>query len=112
MFDIAWSELALIGAVALIVIGPKDLPRVMRNLGRWTRRARTMAAEFQRNIDEMMREAELDELRREVQKASPAGFKAKVEEMVDAAAIEEALRVTPAPADAAAEPPHPPEPKA
>jgi sec-independent protein translocase protein TatB len=115
VFDIAWSELALIGAVALVVIGPKDLPRVMRVLGQWTRRARTMAAEFQRNIDEMMREAELDELRREVQKASPAGFKAKVEEMVDAAGIEEALRITPAPApapsDTAAEPPHAPEPK-
>ena len=46
MFDIAWSELALIGAVALIVIGPKDLPRVMRNLGQWARKARAMAAEF------------------------------------------------------------------
>jgi len=91
VFDIAWSELALIAAVALIVIGPKDLPRVMRNLGQWTRRARSMAAEFQRNLDEMMREAELDEIRREVEKVSPAEFKNNLEKLVDAKGIEEAL---------------------
>jgi sec-independent protein translocase protein TatB len=102
VFDIAWSELALIGAVALIVIGPKDLPRVMRSLGQWTRRARAMAAEFQRNLDEMMREAELDEIRKEVEKVSPAEFKSNLEKLVDAKGIEEAAKVdvpvmTPAP---------------
>ena len=95
MFDIAWSELALIAAVALIVIGPKDLPRVMRNLGQWTRRARAMAAEFQRNLDDMMREAELDEIRKEVEKVSPAEFKAGLEKLVDAKGIEEAVKVDP-----------------
>ena len=103
MFDIAWSELALIGAVALIVIGPKDLPRVMRSLGQWTRRARAMAAEFQRNLDEMMREAELDEIRKEFEKVSPAEFKSNLEKLVDPKSIEEAVKVdapvmTPAPA--------------
>ena len=96
MFDIAWSELALIAAVALIVIGPKDLPRVMRNIGQWTRKARTMAAEFQRNLDDMMREAELDEIRKEVEKVSPADFKANLEKMVDAKGIEDAVRIDPA----------------
>ena len=96
MFDIAWSELALIAAVALIVIGPKDLPRVMRNVGQWTRRARTMAAEFQRNLDDMMREAELDEIRKEVEKVSPAEFKANLEKMVDVKGIEEAVKIDPA----------------
>ncbi len=95
MFDIAWSELALIAAVALIVIGPKDLPRVMRNLGQWTRRARGMAAEFQRNLDDMMREAELDEIRKEVEKVSPTDFKAGLEKMVGADGIKEALKVDP-----------------
>jgi sec-independent protein translocase protein TatB len=95
VFDIAWSELALIAAVALIVIGPKDLPRVMRNIGQWTRRARAMAADFQRNLDDMMREAELDEIRREVEKVSPADFKAKLEKMVDAKGIEEAVKIAP-----------------
>lgn len=64
MFDIAWSELGLIAVVALLAIGPKDLPRVMRTLGQWTRRARLMAAEFQGHIDEMMREVERDEVSR------------------------------------------------
>jgi sec-independent protein translocase protein TatB len=96
VFDIAWSELALIAAVALIVIGPKDLPRVMRNIGQWTRRARTMAAEFQRNLDDMMREAELDEIRKEVEKVSPADFKANLEKMVDVQGIKEAVKIDPA----------------
>jgi len=67
MFDIAWSELALIGGAALILIGPKDLPKVMRTMGKWTRKARMLAGEFQRNIDDMMREAELDEVKKQVQ---------------------------------------------
>jgi len=104
VFDIAWSELALIGAVALIVIGPKDLPRVMRSLGQWTRRARAMAAEFQRNLDEMMREAELDEIRREVEKVSPAAFKSNLEKMVGAKGIAEAIKIDPVPAPAPAMP--------
>lgn len=112
MFDIAWSELALIGAVALIVIGPKDLPRVMRSLGQWTRRARAMAAEFQRNLDEMMREAELDEIRKEVEKVSPAEFKSNLEKLVDAKSIEKAVKIeepvmTPAPTVAPAPAPEP-----
>ena len=118
MFDIAWSELALIGAVALIVIGPKDLPRVMRSLGQWTRRARAMAAEFQRNLDEMMREAELDEIRKEVEKVSPAEFKSSLEKLVDAEGIKEAVKIeepapapTPTPAPTVAPEP-PPEPTA
>ena len=70
MFDIAWSELALIGVVALIVIGPKDLPRVMRSLGKWSRKMRSMASEFQRSFDDMVRQAEIDEMRREVESAA------------------------------------------
>lgn len=106
MFDIAWSELALIAAVALIVIGPKDLPRVMRTAGQWIRRARGMAAEFQRNFDDMMREAELHELKREVENVSPTAFKQKIEEMIDVKSIEAQMTLTPTPSPApeAAEP--------
>jgi len=112
VFDIAWSELALIAAVALIVIGPKDLPRVMRNLGQWTRRARAMAAEFQRNLDDMMREAELDEIRKEVEKVSPTQFKESLEKLVDAKGIEEAVKIDPDKPAATPEPTPAPEPAA
>jgi sec-independent protein translocase protein TatB len=70
MFDFAWSELALIAVVALIVIGPKDLPRVMRVAGQWTRRARAIAREFQGSLDQMVREAELDEVKRHIDRAT------------------------------------------
>ncbi|HEX8621932.1 MAG TPA: Sec-independent protein translocase protein TatB [Allosphingosinicella sp.] len=62
MFDIGYSELLLIAVVALIVIGPKDLPRVMRTVGQWVGRARGMARHFRSGIDTMMREAELEEM--------------------------------------------------
>ncbi len=95
MFDIAWSELALIGAVALIVIGPKDLPKVMRVMGQWTRKARLLAGEFQNNFDELLRQAELDDVRRQVQSVNPAAFKEKVEKMIDPKGIEAALQIDP-----------------
>jgi sec-independent protein translocase protein TatB len=62
MFDIGYSELLLIAVVALVVIGPKDLPRVMRTVGHWVGRARGMARHFRSGIDTMMREAELEEM--------------------------------------------------
>ena len=68
MFDIAWSELFVILIVALIVVGPKDLPRMMRNVGQWAGRARAMADQFRRSFDDMARQSELEELRSEVTK--------------------------------------------
>lgn len=62
MFDIGYSELLLIAVVALIVIGPKDLPKVMRTVGHWVGRARGMARHFRSGVDAMMREAELEEM--------------------------------------------------
>ena len=62
MFDIAPVELLVVGLVALVVIGPKDLPRVMRTVGNWVGRARGMARHFRSGIDTMIREAELDEM--------------------------------------------------
>ena len=64
MFDIAPSEFFLVLIVALVVIGPKDLPRVMRLVGRWVGQARAMTRHFRAGIDTMMREAELDEMQR------------------------------------------------
>lgn len=66
MFDIGWDELLIIAIVALVVIGPKDLPHAFRIAGRWMARARTMAREFQSHVDDLMRESELDDIRREI----------------------------------------------
>ena len=66
MFDIGWSELLLIGIVALIVIGPKELPSALRTLGQWMTKVRRMAGEFQNQFQEAIREAELSELKKEV----------------------------------------------
>jgi sec-independent protein translocase protein TatB len=65
MFDIGWDELFLIALVALVVIGPKDLPGVLRVLGVWIARARNLAGEFRSHVDEMIREANVDEMKRE-----------------------------------------------
>lgn len=64
MFDIAPSEFILVGAVALVVIGPKDLPRAMRFVGQWVGRARGMARHFRSGIDEIIRQAELEEMQK------------------------------------------------
>ena len=66
MFDISWTEFLLIGVVALIVIGPKELPAVLRTLGQWTRKVRSMAADFQGQFQEAMREAEMADLKKQV----------------------------------------------
>lgn len=62
MFDIGYSELLLIAVVALVVIGPKELPKVMRTVGEWVGRARGMARHFRSGIDTMIRESELEEM--------------------------------------------------
>jgi sec-independent protein translocase protein TatB len=63
MFDLAWSELAIIGVVALVVVGPKDLPKLMRSAGRMASQARKVADEFRGQMNEALREAELDDLK-------------------------------------------------
>jgi sec-independent protein translocase protein TatB len=68
MFDLfSWSHILILLGVALVVVGPKDLPRLMHMMGRWAGKARGMANEFKRSFDEMARQSELDELRKEVE---------------------------------------------
>lgn len=66
MLDMSWGEVMLIGGVALIVIGPKDLPKALRTVGQVTSKLRRMAGEFQMQFNEAIREAELDDVRKEV----------------------------------------------
>ncbi len=67
MFDIGWSELMVIAVVAIVVIGPKDLPRALRTVGQWTSRMKRMAKEFQGQFTEAIREAELDAVQRDLE---------------------------------------------
>ncbi len=70
MFDIGWTELAIIAVVALVVIGPKDLPQVIRTVGRWSGKARKVTRDFQRNFESMAEENELVEIRKEIAEAN------------------------------------------
>lgn len=64
MFDIGGWELLVIAALALIVVGPKDLPKLVRSVGRWVAKARSLAREFQSGMEEAAREADFEEIRR------------------------------------------------
>ncbi len=68
MFDIGWGEILVIGIVALVVIGPKELPGVVRTLGQTMAKLRRMAADFQNQFNEAMREAELADLKKDAEK--------------------------------------------
>src|SRR5688500_1496855 len=70
MFGFDWSELMVVVVVALIVLGPKDLPRALYQLGKWTRHARRITGEFQRHVDDIVRQAELEEVRKTVTDAA------------------------------------------
>ena len=83
MFDIGWSEMALVALIALIVIGPKELPKAMRSMAKWTRKARSMAREFQSGIDDMVREADLEDARKAVESAKSFDIGKTVEETID-----------------------------
>src|SRR4051812_4366403 len=83
LFDIGWPELLLIGVVALVVIGPKDLPRALRVAGYWVRKARTLSREFQGSVEQMIREAELDEMRQDLKKATEFDIEKEFNKTID-----------------------------
>lgn len=66
-FDIGWTEIAIIAVVAIIFIGPRDLPRVLKTMGEWVAQFRKLSREFRRHVDDMIRETELDEVKRQIQ---------------------------------------------
>jgi sec-independent protein translocase protein TatB len=83
MFDIGWSEMAIIAFVALIVIGPKDLPRTLKTVAHWMRKARSLTREFQSGIDEMVREAELDDARKALDATRRGNLERTISNAVD-----------------------------
>ncbi len=84
MFDFAWSEFALIAVVALIAIGPKDMPVAIRAVTSWIKKARRMAAEFQTHVDEMVRDADLSEIRSSINEIRNFDIKGELEKTIDA----------------------------
>ena len=66
MLDIGWTELLAIAVLTIIVVGPKDLPKVLRTIGQWTAKARSITREFQNSLDDMVRQTDLDEIKREI----------------------------------------------
>jgi sec-independent protein translocase protein TatB len=90
MFDISWGKLVIIGVVALLVIGPKELPGVLRMLGQYMGKMRRMASEFQGQFQEAMREAEMADLKKQFDDTTssftsamdPSGFKNDIEKMI------------------------------
>lgn len=85
MLGLDFSELLIIGVVALIVVGPKELPQLMRSIGQWVGKARRMASEFQGQMNEAIREAELDDVRKSVEDLRSLSPKALVAEQFAAA---------------------------
>lgn len=96
MFGLDWTELAIIAGLALIFVGPKELPGVLRNVARWVNKARGLAREFQSGVDEMIREAELDEARKSIEAAAKVDLKQEIEKAIDPTGdVSGSLRIEP-----------------
>jgi len=87
MFDIGWTEMLVVGVVALVVIGPKELPAALRTAGRMVGKARSVASEFRQHWDDAMREADLDEIRKKAEETAGLGglddVKSSMENLID-----------------------------
>lgn len=84
MFDIGWTEITVILIIAIIVIGPKDLPRVMRTVGEWVGRAKAMTREFRGHVDDMVRDTELSELKNDIDSVGSLDANTLLENSIDA----------------------------
>jgi sec-independent protein translocase protein TatB len=112
MFDISWGKLVIIGVVALIVIGPKELPGVLRMVGQWMSKIRRMAGEFQGQFQEAMREAEMVDLKKQFDETTssltaaldPTGFKTDMEKLIQDPMALDAASATSTPATPPADP--------
>lgn len=99
-FGLSWSHMLLVLVVALVVVGPKDLPKLMRKMGQWTAKARGMADQFRRSFDDMARQSELDELRKELDELRTARPLAGIEQDINAALNKPVVSIDPEPAAA------------
>jgi sec-independent protein translocase protein TatB len=102
--DLSWSHMLLVLVVALVVVGPKDLPKLMHTMGRWAGKARAMADQFRKSFDEMARQSELDELRKELDELRNMRPLAETERTVNEALQPPDISVVPKEKPEAAEP--------
>jgi sec-independent protein translocase protein TatB len=83
MFDIGWSEMAIIALVILVVLGPKELPHALKTISHWMRAARKLGAEFQSGVNEIVRDAELEDARKQLQGIGKHTIEKKIEKAID-----------------------------
>jgi sec-independent protein translocase protein TatB len=83
MLDIGWPELMIIALITILVVGPKEIPRVLRTVTQIMRKVRGMASEFQSGIDELAREAELDDLKKDIEKTASKDIAGDLEKSID-----------------------------
>ena len=83
MFDIGWPELMVIGVLTIIVVGPKELPRVLRTVTGIIRKIRMIAGDFQSNIEDIAREADMEDIKKELEKAGKRDYSKEMEDYLD-----------------------------
>lgn len=83
MLDIGWPELAIIALITILVVGPKEIPRVLRMVTQAVRKLRSMASEFQSGIDDLAREADLDDLKKDIEKTASTDIVGEIENTID-----------------------------
>lgn len=83
MLDVGWQELFLIAVITIIVVGPKEIPRVLRTVTLWVRKVKDMAREFQSSIDDIAREAELDDIKKQLAEAQDFDLEREIEQTID-----------------------------
>lgn len=83
MLDIGWVELSIIALITILVVGPKEIPRVLRTVTQVMRKVRGMASEFQSGIDDLARESELDDLKKDIEKTASRDFASELENTID-----------------------------
>ena len=83
MLDVGWQELFVIAVITIIVVGPKEIPRVLRTVTLWIRKIKDMAREFQSSIDDIAREAELDDIKKQLTEAQDFDIERELEDAID-----------------------------
>jgi sec-independent protein translocase protein TatB len=83
MFDIGWQELFIVGLITIVVVGPKELPRVLRTATLWIRKIKGMARDFQDGLEDLAREADLDDMKKELEASADFDLEGELERNID-----------------------------